>query len=135
MHMLPFQCSCLENPRDGGAWWAKVHIGTIKGGSVVKHKCFLNLWSLLFMVYAMTQLESFKYMHVCLVTQSSLTYCNFMDCSPPSTSVGNFQARILEWFAIFSSRGSRIEPASPALQAKSLLLNNGEFPVTSNPTI
>ena len=18
----PFQCSCLENPRDGGAWWA-----------------------------------------------------------------------------------------------------------------
>ena len=21
----PFQCSCLENPRDGGAWWAAVH--------------------------------------------------------------------------------------------------------------
>jgi len=20
----PFQCSCLENPRDGGAWWAAV---------------------------------------------------------------------------------------------------------------
>ena len=20
----PFQCSCLENPRDGGAWWASV---------------------------------------------------------------------------------------------------------------
>ena len=24
----PLQCSCLENPRDGGAWWA-----TIFGGS------------------------------------------------------------------------------------------------------
>ena len=21
----PFQCSCLENPRDEGAWWAAVH--------------------------------------------------------------------------------------------------------------
>ena len=21
----PFQCSCLENPRDGGAWWAAVY--------------------------------------------------------------------------------------------------------------
>ena len=21
----PFQCSCLENPMDGGAWWAVVH--------------------------------------------------------------------------------------------------------------
>ena len=21
----PLQCSCLENPRDGGAWWAAVY--------------------------------------------------------------------------------------------------------------
>ena len=21
----PLQCSCLENPRDGGAWWADVY--------------------------------------------------------------------------------------------------------------
>ena len=21
----PLQCYCLENPRDGGAWWAAVH--------------------------------------------------------------------------------------------------------------
>ena len=21
----PLQCSCLENPMDGGAWWATVH--------------------------------------------------------------------------------------------------------------
>ena len=24
-HGNPFQCSCLENPRDGGAWWAAVY--------------------------------------------------------------------------------------------------------------
>ena len=23
-HGNPLQCSCLENPRDGGAWWADV---------------------------------------------------------------------------------------------------------------
>ena len=22
---IPLQCSCLENPMDGGAWWAAVH--------------------------------------------------------------------------------------------------------------
>ena len=22
----PLQCSCLNNPRDGGAWWAAVYV-------------------------------------------------------------------------------------------------------------
>ena len=39
--------------------------------------------------------------------QSSLTLCNPMDCSPPGSSVhGILQARILEWAAISSFRGS-----------------------------
>ena len=41
------------------------------------------------------------------VTQSCLTLCNPMDCSPPgSTVLGILQARILEWLAISLSRGS-----------------------------
>ena len=28
----PLQYSCLENPMDGGAWWAAVH-GVTKGGT------------------------------------------------------------------------------------------------------
>ena len=24
-HSNPLQCSCLENPRDGGAWWAAIY--------------------------------------------------------------------------------------------------------------
>ena len=24
-HGNPLQCSCLEKPMDGGAWWARVH--------------------------------------------------------------------------------------------------------------
>ena len=35
------------------------------------------------------------------------TLCNPMNCSPPCSSIhGIFQARILEWIAIFFSRGS-----------------------------
>ena len=44
---------------------------------------------------------------MCLVTQLCLTLCDPMDCSPPGSSVhGIFQARILEWVATHSSRGS-----------------------------
>ena len=38
--------------------------------------------------------------------QSCLTLCNAMDCSPPDSVHGILQARILEWVAISSSRGS-----------------------------
>ena len=39
--------------------------------------------------------------------QSCLTLCEPMDCSPPGSSVhGILQARILEWDAVPSSRGS-----------------------------
>ena len=44
-------------------------------------------------------------MHACSVAQSCLTLCNPMNCSPPGSS-GIFQARILEWVAIYFSRGS-----------------------------
>ena len=44
----------------------------------------------------------------CSVTQSCPTLCNPRDCSMPGSSVhhGISQARILEWIAISSSRGS-----------------------------
>ena len=51
-------------------------------------------------------------LHVCVHAkslQSCPTLCDPMDCSPPGSSVhGIFQARILEWVAIPSSRGSRL---------------------------
>ena len=46
-------------------------------------------------------------MHVCLVAQSCPTLCDPLDYSLPGFSVhGIFQARILKWIAISSSRGS-----------------------------
>ena len=41
------------------------------------------------------------------VTQSCLTLCGPLNCSPPGSSIhGNFQARILKWVAIPFSRES-----------------------------
>ena len=58
------------------------------------------------------------------VTQSCLTLRDSMDCSPPGSSVhGILQARILEWVAMPSSRGSfqpRDRTRSPVLQVDSL---------------
>ena len=46
-------------------------------------------------------------MCVCEVAQSCPTLCDPMDCSPPGSSVyGILQARILQWVAMPSSRGS-----------------------------
>ena len=48
-------------------------------------------------------------------TQSCLTLCDLMDCSPPGSSVhGVSQAIILEWVAIFSGMDP-LSPVSPAL--------------------
>ena len=56
------------------------------------------------------------------VAQLCPTLCDPMDCSPPGSSVpGILQARILEWVAMPSSRGSSdpgiksVSPGSPAL--------------------
>ena len=51
------------------------------------------------------------------VTQSCLNLCDPMDCSLPGSSVrGIFQARILEWVAISSSRtSSPIQGSNPSL--------------------
>ena len=58
------------------------------------------------------------------VAQSCLTLCRPMDCSPPGSSVHRIlQARLLEWVAISSARGSsdpKIKPGSLELQADSL---------------
>ena len=55
--------------------------------------------------------------HVCMCAESCANLCKPMDCSTPGSSVQEiFQAAILEWVGISSSRGSswpRIEPASP----------------------
>ena len=65
--------------------------------------------------------------------QSRPTLCKPMDCSLPGSSIyGIFQAKILEWVAMPSSRRSSwcrdgtTSPVSPALQVDSLVLSHCE---------
>ena len=98
--MYPLQCSCLENPRDRGAWWAAVcgvaqSWTRLKWRSSSSSRCTtclcICLWS----------------KHACSVAQTCPAPRDTMDCSLPGSSVhGIFQARILEWVAISSSRVS-----------------------------
>ena len=72
-------------------------------------------------------------MHACSVAQSCLTLCDPMDCSLPGSSVQEIlQARILEWVAIASSRGS-YPPLTHLLhwQADSLPLSHLRSPLSS----
>ena len=72
----------------------------------------LNLWGSSFngknkIKMFFTFAEANYYYYFFEVAQSCLTLCNPMDCSPPDSSIhGIFQARVLEWVAIFFSRTS-----------------------------
>ena len=47
----PLQCSCLENPRDRGAWWAalcgfaqsRTRLKRLSSSILIKHPCYLRL--------------------------------------------------------------------------------------------
>ena len=71
---------------------------------------------------------------MCSAGQSCPALCDPVDCSPPGSSVhGILQARILEWVALPSSRGSSQprdqKPRSPALRGDSFLSEPPEKPV------
>ena len=90
-HGNTLQFSCLENPTDRGAWWAAVQ-------RVAKSWTWLKPLSMHPMYCGPYEVNSLSHVQL----------CNPMDCSPPGSSsvYGIFQARTLEWVAIFFSRGS-----------------------------
>ena len=66
----PLQCSCLENPRDGRAWWAAVYEVT---QSRTRLKCLSSSSSRI----NRTQFSS--------IAQSCLNLCHTVDCSTLSS--------------------------------------------------
>ena len=67
----------------------------------------LNHWTAGELPWVVIKIASSVFMCVCVHAQSCLTLYDPMDCSPPDSSVhGIFQARMLEYIAISSSRGS-----------------------------
>ena len=49
-HGTPLQYSCLENPMDGGAWWAKVH-GVTKSRTRLSNFTFTFTFILMVVVW------------------------------------------------------------------------------------
>ena len=124
------QCSCLENPRDGGAWWAVVS-GVAQSWTRLKRLsssssyCYCSNVILYYTVMSCVAIHvrnnlsplkkevyptvhSFTIRHsknlkAILNTQSlsCVWLCNSTDCGLPGSSAhGIFQAWILEWGAI-----------------------------------
>ena len=74
----PLQCSCLENPRDGGAWWAAVY-GVAQSRTGLKRlssssssaliAIFLNVWgrfcSLVFLFSSLVFLDYISQFTIC----------------------------------------------------------------------
>ena len=95
----PLQCSCLENPRDGRAWWAAIY-AVAQSRTRVKRLssssssiCIkLNMSSPSGSVVKNLPAKSL---------QSCPTLCDPIDGSPPGPAIpGILQARTLEWVAI-----------------------------------
>ena len=53
-----FQCSCLENPMDGGAWWATVH-GVAKSQTGLSDFTFTFTFVLIYFIYSDVYLMPF----------------------------------------------------------------------------
>ena len=103
----PLQCSCLENPRDGGAWWAaisgvaqsrtrlkRLSSSSSSSGlnSVVCPESYSKFPLAIYFTYGAAAAKS---------RQSCPTPCNPIDGSPPGSPIpGILQARTLEWVAI-----------------------------------
>ena len=117
----PLQCSCLENPRGGGAWRAAIY-GVAQSQTRLKQLSSSSSSSKGWLI----TLERAHSVSMLLLLSYSLScvqfFCDPMNCSPSGSSVrGIFQAMILKWVAIFFSRWSSQhgdQTASPALAGR-----------------
>ena len=83
----PLQCSCLENSRDDGAWWAAI-CGVAQSQTQLKRLSSSSI--LIFVLHAGVALaNAHMCIHICCcsVIQSCLTLFDSMDCSTPGFPV------------------------------------------------
>ena len=92
-------CSCLENPRDGGAWWAAVY-GVAQSRTRLKR--LSSIWGHKELDTTESLNSNIKVTAAAAKSlQSCPTLCDPIDGSPPGSAIpGILQARILEWVAI-----------------------------------
>ena len=102
----------VKNEEFRRGWQKKCHLGGILTFKII---LCLSETQIQLRVLCVIWQPWFKAVRVCvrLVAQSCRALCHPMDCSPPGSSVHRIlQARILEWVAISSSRGSSLTQGS-----------------------
>ena len=84
----PLQCSCLENPRDSGAWWAASY-GVAQSRTQLK---WLSSSSSSHKKEQNFSLSSWRHAAAAAVVllQSCLTLCDPIDRSPPGSCINSF---------------------------------------------
>ena len=121
----PLQCSCLENPRDGEAWWAAVY-GVEQSRTLLKWLSSSRVpWK-----NKSSKDDSYISLWAGVVTQLYLTVCNPMDCSPQDPLSTGF-SRHEYWSGLpcpppgdLPHPGMELmSPVSPAWQVDSLPLS------------
>ena len=71
----PLQCSCLENPRHRGAWWAVVY-GVTQSRTRLKRLSSSSTFSMDILPYGFDKWTRFLNMHVCFIKQFyRICYC------------------------------------------------------------
>ena len=105
----PLQHSCLENPRDGGAWWAAV-CGVAQSRTWLKWLSSSS--SMEEKMENKTVLSSAQF-QFSLVTQSCPTPCEPMDCSMPGFPVHHQLLETVQTHVHWV--GDAIQPSQPLL--------------------
>ena len=67
----PLQCSCLENPRDGGAWWAAVY-GVAQNWTLLKQLSSSSRTVITHHVYFTIQIRKFTFVSTVSGTLSAI---------------------------------------------------------------
>ena len=91
----PLQYFCLENPMDGGAWWAAIYgvtqsrtrLKRLSSSSSSSSSMYTHGWIPSVFIWNHHNIVNRLHAALCLVTQSRLTLCDPIDCSPPGSSV------------------------------------------------
>ena len=92
----PLQCSCLENPRDGGAWWAVIYgvapsrtrLKRVSSSSSRKVQTLLSWWHNLYLVVILRG-SKWTWRHSTLyLLQSVASQCCFVFSLPKTEYPG-----------------------------------------------
>ena len=62
----PLQCSCLENPRDGGAWWAAVS-GVAQSWTQLKQLSSSIEYFIIILIFISLMIAAYFFMHLLII--------------------------------------------------------------------